>query len=522
MRLHLATTPQIELFDAQSERQYLETDLAFQTINEIGAIRIESGENPSTSINCSNSPRLVALLAQLALMSAPARLTHGARVLFAGAVSGLEITQEGITFNLEKSSASVPYTQKINLRETTVWGAYRAKEVIPLAYGRCAVKPLEYNVGRTLFVLADHAVQGVDAVYRNQQAALDYRHYNGADSSGRTVAFIELVKPLGDGEDLRVELRGKMSANGELIESAAGVLGDLLGGRWLGLPEYPVAGVITQQESLQSIVRAVVESVGWDWVPGSSTGLVERWAEPPSHTLPVLGEIANSAVVLVEDWRASLLPKPVGLVRATYAQDAEIGDARGAIELSVQGNDADTELVLELPWLVRARDALEVGLKAAQWLGRPGYSLNTTANLSARYSEIVLPGYWLDVQLSACPISGAAHVAAIEQDYDAGVQRITLMQPLGVTPQVSLVRVAEGYYPVVPANVAASHSNGTITLQLSDAAGAPLVAADVTLDGVVTRRTDNAGKVEFAAARGPHQLLIERAGFASQLAEIIV
>ncbi len=526
MRLHLASTPAVTLYNSQAEAAYLTTDLAYFCPSTLGALNFEAEQNPSLTVSLSPPAFFIAQLYNLGLLGQRANLYQGADALFSGVVRRMSVSAGVLAITLEQETANgIPYTKIIDLRETTAWGVYRSQEVIPIVLGHTTVRPLEYSADRKQFVLADHAIGGVDAVFRNQQPEPAFTWRNAADSAGATVALLELATPLAEGEDLRAELRGKLASDGSLIQDANAILTDVLGTSWRGLPTLELGGAITEPLSLQALAREVLASIGYDFIPGTPTAVISRWPTIPATARGIVSQqpaVAHPSGWLVQTWGFNLDNRPVSRLRVLYNYDPEQQDHRGALELEAVGVDGN-EHTLALPWLRHARDALTLGLQAATWLGRPLAALEFELDLESP-ARAVWPGDWLDVQLSGCPIAGICDVQTAVHNYQTGTQQIRLRVPFAPTPQVNLTRLAEGYYPQAQAGVSPSLVAGTLTLTLTDEKGAPLVAADVTLVGMQqTRRTGSDGAVQFVGVQpGRHQLLIERAGYGSQIAEIIL
>ena len=57
-----------------------------------------------------------------------------------------------------------PLSDPLPLRLTTVWPDYETEAVIPWIFGRARVTPLRYDVSGRRYVLAVHALAGVDGV----------------------------------------------------------------------------------------------------------------------------------------------------------------------------------------------------------------------------------------------------------------------------------------------------------------------------------------------------------------------
>ena len=83
------------------------------------------------------------------------------------------------------------FTDPLPLRTTAAWAGFRAVRVIPHRYGETAGELIQYDQARQLFVWSDHAVQAIDSVTVDDQNATGWRWYNGADSTGKPVGWID-------------------------------------------------------------------------------------------------------------------------------------------------------------------------------------------------------------------------------------------------------------------------------------------------------------------------------------------
>ena len=128
--------------------------------------------------------------------------------LFDGIAVGLQLGEQA-RLSIE-AGADRPLSDNVPLRTSAVWGGWRDVRVLPWVWGHVTLTPLQYSDDQRVFFLADHPVQGVDEVKRDDVATDAWAFYNGVDSTGRAVAFVELAMPLAEGERLAVRLRGRM------------------------------------------------------------------------------------------------------------------------------------------------------------------------------------------------------------------------------------------------------------------------------------------------------------------------
>ena len=140
--------------------------------------------------------------------------------------------------------------------------------------------PIQYSGDQRVFFLADHPIQGVDEVRRDDVATDAWAFYNGVDGTGRAVAFLELAMPLAEGERLAVGLRGRMHpGTGRLLTSPAEILHDVLANlarapiEWADLDDYRtetahivLGGLLADNEiSIRAAVDGLLQSCGGAW-----------------------------------------------------------------------------------------------------------------------------------------------------------------------------------------------------------------------------------------------------------------
>jgi len=148
-------------------------------------------------------------------------------VLFDGIAVGLQLGEQA-RLSIE-AGADRPLSDNVPLRTSAVWGGWRDVRVLPWVWGHVTLTPLQYSDDQRVFFVADHPIQGVDEVKRDDVATDAWAFYNGVDSTGRAVAFVELAMPLAEGERLAVRLRGRMHPDtGRLLQTPAEILHDVL------------------------------------------------------------------------------------------------------------------------------------------------------------------------------------------------------------------------------------------------------------------------------------------------------
>ena len=176
------------------------------------------------------------------------------------------------------------------LRTTAVWGEFGEIQPLPWAYGRCDVVPVVYTQDRTQWLVADHAIAGVDGV-RVGDADATFVWRNAADSSGHAVALVELATAPESGAAISVALRGALHPRtGVLLENPADIAWDMLTrsgivtteSEWMAFRRQCTnaglvcAGVFDEIVTVRSALDDLLSSVGAVWSAGAR-GWARLW-----------------------------------------------------------------------------------------------------------------------------------------------------------------------------------------------------------------------------------------------------
>lgn len=409
-----------------------------------------------------------------------------------------------------KSIASI-----VPLRDTTAWPGYREARWIPRRYGVCAGEALQYDETRSRWVWADHPCVAVDDVFVGGQRATNWTWHNAPDATGRPVAMIEFAVPVPEGQGVTARGRGYLHpTRGGLIDNAADVIWDILanvGG--LPLPAarlaafrqqcaaLPVGGSLDEPARGYEIARSVCSSIGAICSP-DMTGFARLWPEfdGPAVTTIVPGDIDVSAQADLGDIVTDLTLR--------YAWQA--GTPRGAVQYVVARAPASGSqpAVVDAPWISSSRVASLVCARLLRLSARPQYVVSVRG-----YRGDLRVGDAVELAHPLLPVVGVHMAQSREYEITDGGERtsITLRAPAGAVPALRLVRNtnASEALPQLEISAAAAASEFVVTL-VDDETGQPLAGADCTLDGLITRRADSAGRVEFPsryATPGQHAIV---------------
>lgn len=168
-----------------------------------------------------------------------------------------------------------PLSDPLPLRLTTVWPDYETEAVIPWIFGRARVTPLRYDVSGRRFVLADHALAGVDSVTLDDAPIAGWSFANGADSTGHACAFLELAEPPGT-KKLAAEVRGLPSNPADIL-AALGVRDDLQEfRRAMTQAGLELGGALTQAMTRRAAIQIAMCCIATSH-PNGLTAVCARW-----------------------------------------------------------------------------------------------------------------------------------------------------------------------------------------------------------------------------------------------------
>lgn len=422
---------------------------------------------------------------------------------------------------------ALPLSDPVPLRTTAAWPAFAAPESLPVVYGRCTVPAVQFDRTRKFWLVADHAIAGVDAVYRDGQPEKTYAGHNTIDAVGHPVALVELAEPLVTTETLTATVRGKIHPmTGALLENPADVLVDILRGAGHAIADAAVAdaraacadlaiaGRLTDGLTIRAQLSELATSVGLLWSP-VMPGLLQRWplaarpAGAPIWARLEESEVADAQATAQQDALYTVL-------RVEYDWDWAQNRARRAITLrassaAVYGERATT---LSAKWLTSTAAAVARGTAWLQAYARPRWTVSLTADLATP----IPPGGWFAMEHPLLPVTGEFLALNAEWDWANQSQKLTAEVSAGQIPTVE-ARSIGGLFEQPESQLRVTYANGIATLIVVDPNGAPIRDAVVTFDSQ-TAKTDRTGTVKFRAERGVHRISVEAAGYAASTAEI--
>ena len=412
------------------------------------------------------------------------------------------------------------YTDPIPLRMSTEWPEYPAVYALSQVYGRVTMKPQPYDSTGALWLIAGHAIAGIDAVSVKGQTIDGYALQNGTDPLGKPVSVLELATPVESRDQIIITLRGKQHPDtGVLLDRPDLILYDWLVNvcgmafdvadfddlrSWSQSNSVVCGGVIDAIESIQSATDRMTQGMGLAWGPDIS-GVAVPW--PPSAI-----QIGQTTLNIKNADSLKSVAASTDLVTVlSYRYATNWADGKPGRSMVLEASSVDQygrrEAELSAGWLQAATAAEDHASRWLAWNGAPVWRIeaDTAASLDV--------GDHIGIDHPYCSMSGAVVVAksgtpikntvvAVASELNAGEIRI-LSRSSGVELDV---RSQADYV----------YADGKLTYTVTDETGSPIARASVTLDGTEMRLTDNQGRVQFVVGRGSHTLKIEAEGFIAQ------
>jgi hypothetical protein len=415
---------------------------------------------------------------------------------------------------------SRPLSDLIPLRSTAVWPKFAKSAALNVPYGRAIVPTTQYDQSRKFWHIADCAIGGVEAIYKDGKPEKAYAWRNATDPTGQTVALIELGSALPANATLTAQVRGKINPNtGMLLENPADILQDILrlAGHDLAdaeLSEFrtacadlAIAGLLTPGLTLRAQIAELAESVGMLWSP-AMPGIARRWpVETKPDGEPVYARFAEAEVteVKAESQQDALYT----VLRVEYDWDWTKNSARRSVILRASTADTygDRETTLQAKWITATAAAVARGSAWLEAYARPRWSVSLTADMEPS----VPPGGWFQVSHPLLPVAGDLLAINAEWDWSNQRQRLRAEQSAGIAPSVTVVGYG-GLFDEPQSGLRVSYANGIATIEISDPNGAPIRDAIVTV-GSQKGKTDRSGIARIKITRGTYPMTVEAAGF---------
>ncbi len=462
-------------------------------------------------------------------MRRAARVLAAGGPIFEGIVTAIDAGPR-LRLSLE-AGMDRPLSDNLPLRTSAVWGGWRSVRVLPWVWGACTLEPIQYSDDQRLFVLADHPIEGVDEVKRDDVTTPAWAFYNGVDSTGRAVAFLELAMPLAENERLAARVRGRMHPDtGRLLQTPAEILHDLLADlagapvAWADLDDYrtetaelALGGLLDDNTvSIRAAVDALLQSCGGAWA-AAMPGVAITWPPLPDDAAPAL----RVGRLTVQELQAATSATGLFTVlRVLYDYDHAAQRFGRAIQLQAPEAVKDygaLELEWPAPWLRSPRHAEALGQRMLAWLARPRWRVSWRQGLAN-----IATGAWVEIDHPLAPIAGRHRLIDAELDLQSMQLSCAVEAPVGAPPVIETTRLSAAFDPLIQPGITVELAGSEVIFTARDEQGRPLAGAKVTLDGGAARLADSNGRVSFPVQRGRHVLRVEADGYPPTETEVVV
>jgi len=411
-------------------------------------------------------------------------------------------------------------TDPLPLRRSTESSGFIDAAARPLVYGRVTLSPQRYDGSGYLWLIADHPIQAVEAVWLEGREITGWRLANGTDDGGNGVAVLETSTQVENPEDLALRVRGKMNRDtGELLESPHAVLWDLaanvcelpitladfdrLRSECAGI-SLTIGGVVSDDTvSIQRQLDVIASGCGvaWSWQARERAFL---WpAEPDAQPR---GEInrANCARISAKASAGDLATRLV----VEWGYDWSTKDHRGAVVLEAPDCIAQygrIERVISASWLQSGRQAEIMGRRILAQSARPVYEISASTD-GVRF----LVGDTVAIDHPHCPVESGI-VVGVSTGLIA--QTIRVRAAYGEAARVTVVAHTSGSSADPLEGPVYEYGQGLVTVQiLLPNSTEPAAGARVQVDGDQWLVADSNGYVQFAAEPGPHTIRVSPIG----------
>ncbi len=455
-----------------------------------------------------------------------ARVRRGDHILIEGVITAISLSETArVTL---QAGAAWSLSDPLPLRTTAAWGEWKQMRTLPLVYGSASLAPVQYDREGRVFLVADHPIAAVDAVYRDDIPTDAWRWYHATDSTGHTCAWIELATPLAPGESLRVHLQGKRCPRrGALLREPHDILYDLLA----DVCAYPVdaaalqrlreeyAGwyigtAYTEAISQRQAIERICGSIGAAWSLAAAD-IARRWpARADAAMMRVDQQAAGASAQLTDTQLATV-------VRVLYDVGDHDGRPRRALQMAaVEPMQRYGRLEKEwtAPCLREPWQAHDLAVRLLQQWSTPSWALRWSMPDRAD----IRVGDTVSLAHPRLPVTGDVILTDVQHDPMRATLHCEAQAPGGAPPSVVVERLSSQIDPVIRAGTAVEYQDGTATFTLLGDRGEPLAGAKVILDGAVVRYANSFGQVSFKAARGRHTLHVQAAGYAPMDIEVEV
>jgi hypothetical protein len=411
-------------------------------------------------------------------------------------------------------------SETLPLRTTAVLGDFAEARPLAHRYGdlRDARFPL-IRLTDTVWFAADHPMT-VDGVFVDGERTLAWEQAIESDDDGNAWTVVRFSAPVATAAAVSATGTGKLHATtGALIENPADIMADIaaIAGMSLTFPDLRaqaaaeglrLAGSVSAFASVRSVLDDVARSCGAIWTPAGGR------LYPATSVVGAVIDLDKQAAGALDPPQAAI-DDTADVLRVAYARADATGRMQRFVELSASPRlYGGVVAELALPWLYLPANAESVGRRLlARMAGRRFATAFTIDRHDLR------PGQWLRlVEHPEWHLTGDdPYVMTLDVEVEPGARRSRITgEAVLSTPTITVTGHSVGLPDTTEGGADIEFRDGVATLTIRDDDGNPLKGATVSLDRGTPQRSDERGQVSFATQRGPHVLLIERDGYATQ------
>lgn len=352
-----------------------------------------------------------------------------------------------------------PLSAAIPIRDTSVWAGYVDIQTIPHAFGTVTLQPVQYDQAGYVFVITDHPLTNVLSVKRGGGNISSYDWYNGVDSTGQAVAFLELFASA-SATDIEVTVQGKIHpvTTGAMVRNGADVMWNII-----DIPRDDVQesdfdlfrrdchefhldldGVIKDNtRTTNNILDEIAVSCGAVYSPGISSfaRVFPRAAMPDNEFLAASFYNDTITDVKVNSRRSDIYT----VLRVHYNFNHATGEPGGVMQieapLKIKRFGRITKKV-ELRWIKPKWLASQIGQRYLEYYARPKWDV---VFKSIRYQ--ISPGQYVNFQHNYLPSALWGYQMILSNAYNllrkGGQYKLTF--PVGDTPDVEITQDSEQF-----------------------------------------------------------------------------
>lgn len=430
----------------------------------------------------------------------------------------------------------LPLSRKIPLRNSTSWGRFASVQSLPRIYGTATIEPVPYDDTGRLFVAADHVVRGIPSVTTDGTKVTAYRFYHAPDTTGKTVAFLELQTPITIGTTkLAATVEGLMHPiTGLLMTNPADVAHDLLQwatGKTLDRGRFAVFASACQRygleingalnnsgQTLRATLDSAMDSACAAW-SSADPDFGTIWGDTPGRAVIIPPLSVNSVV------SASSLDAIATVVTVRFGYDWQAGDYTGSVtytapeQVKQYGN---IERVIEAPFCATGRQACLIAEYWCQRLSVPQYTANIETDRSNRGVQIASR---ISLNHPHLPGGSVDNALIINREYnpETGSLSLTALLPSAVLPVVELSGYSGKFTQQASSGTQVTIGPDSIDLILTGSNGVVLGGAIAVLDGTAAATADASGRVVFTGvSAGSHTVEVRATGYEPFVLQVTV